>query len=301
MGTFTVPVLPYVAPYGGASKVVLSLADVAPAKNICLSAFPDENLSYQNAKLQFFHTDAAMLASLGFPGVADSRVNAKFFCSYLDLMATKKARIEPDADSIVTGATFGVGFRMAIVAYGMDASVTSSFSGIAASAKLGIGSTSYQILPIGGGLEVLRTAKPLITNLTGDFTIETLEAIGAVQHELAQLYVNKNTRMTPELVSVDIDIDKLAWIYSGGKSEDYMHILQGQHYALQRAYRGESSNEAIGHGKDGGALWPVPDDGAAPDYEGIVQDFYSRILKLEADEKPAALQKQIQLMVSAGD
>lgn len=301
---FTVPVMPYVATFDGVEDVVLSLVGIAPTQNIRMTAEkPDPvTATYQKADLKVVQTNASVLGHLGFPGVVDLRVSTKVSCSYMDLLATRKVEMPPgnDKNNLIVGATFGLGFRMAIIAYDIDANTTSSFSGIAASAKLKLGSTNYQILPIGGGLTVLEKARPLITNLAGEFTIETLEAIGAVEYALADLYINHHESMTAELVSVDIDIDRLAALYSGGQSRDYMSVMQGQSYALQQAYRNVSLVEAIEHG-NAAAAWPVPTDrDPSPNYEAITKDFYSRILQLKPDQKPAHLKESLTNMAVAG-
>jgi len=298
MGTLTVPVTPFIAKLGGVDNVVLSLADIAPANMITLADRPAADSTYTALDLSIVKTNFSVLASLGFGDFMSTKISSNTFCSYMDLVVSQHITPTLAPDSIVVGATFGLGFRLAILAYDIDASFSASFADIAAAAKLKMGYTSYQIIAVGGGLQVIGAAQPLIGNLTGEFTVETLESIGAVQAELTQLYVNKNKGLTPELLSVDIDLDRMAKLYSGyggSTPRHYMDVMSSQHYALQRAWRGRTLTESLAD-IQANANWS---QNVTPD---IVTDFYTRILGLKADQVPDAdpIRKRLRIMLQAG-
>jgi hypothetical protein len=295
MGKISVPVMPYIANFGGIDNVVLSLTDIAPPNRIRLLERSEPGVTYQQVDLKVVNTNISALGSLGFGDFVSTKLSSKCFCSYMDLIVTREMPANLDPNSIIVGATFGLGFRMAIVAYDVDASLSSNFSGIAAAAKLKMGSTSYQILSIGGGLDVIAAAQPLVANLSGDFTVETLETIGFVQAQLADLFINKNPKLMPELVSVELDLDRMAKLYSGEtKSLRYMDMMRGQHYALQRARKNRTLEEALADA-DKNADWSKVD-------RDVVKDFYQRILELKPNQKPDSdfIKKRIRIMVEAG-
>lgn len=284
-----VPVMPYLASFGGVNDVVLSLISVAPTANLRLTAKLPRDVKYKALDLTLVNTNLSVLASLGFGDTVSAKSSSKMFCSYMDLCVSTTIDND-DKDSIVARAKFGLGFRLAITAFDVDVKYSSSFASIAAAAKLKMGYTNYQVVAIGGGLKALEVARPLISNLTGDFTIETVETIGSVQSALTELYIKRNDGMTPELLSVDLNLEKMAEVYSGGKTRNYRDLLRGQAYALQRAQRQVSSEEA------------VKQISTRPDWSGVskevVQDFYARILDLQPGQKPRS--EQVKLMLFGG-
>jgi hypothetical protein len=283
----------HVGTFDGADNVVLSLTSVAPAKNITIKDRPQSGIKYEALDIAMINTSFSVLGSLGFGDFMSTKISSNVFCSYMDLVVSKHIDITSNPDSIIGGATFGLGFRLAILAYNIDMKYASSFASIAAAAKLKLGYTSYQVVAVGGGLSALSAAQPLISNLTGDFTIETVETIGAVQSQLTDLYVNKNTDMTPQLLSVDLDLTKMAQIYSGSTAKSYRQLLEGQSYALQRAWRGRTLEQALQDAK-GQPHWSVV---SGP----VVEDMYTRILGLGRQQAPDDVTKRrVQIMLFGG-
>lgn len=298
MATITVPVTPYIADFSVAgipcSNVVLSLADVAPPEHIRLPDRPARGSTYSSIDLTMMNTDFSVLVALGFGDSFSAKAHSQVYCSYMDLAVTKRVEKNSDRNSIITAATFGLGFRLAIVTYGLDSSIAMNLGDVAAAAKLRMGYTSYQILAVGGGLKVISTAQPLIANLAGEFNVETLELIGAVQAQLTDLYINQNSDMVPELMSVDIDLDRMANLYSGGKgkSPSYMDLMKAQRFALQQARHGHTLTRALEE-MDKEPAWTVD--------RSIVKDLYERVLGLKADEAPRGSNPHdIRIMLDAG-
>lgn len=300
MGTITVPVTPYIADFSVSGKpctnVVLSLADIAPPEFIRLPVRPKPESKYTSIDLTMMSTDFSVLASLGFGDFLSAKVSSKIHCSYMDLAVTKRVEINPDNQSIITAATFGLGFRLAIITYDLDSNVAMNLGDVAAAAKLRMGHTSYQIMAIGGGLKVISTAQPLIANLAGEFNVETLELIGAVQAQLTDLYINQNSDMIPELMSVDIELDKMASVYANHKGDNppsYMELMKAQRFALQQARKGHHLIEALKEMKRV-PEWKVD--------ERIVRDLYKRVLGIEKDDgRPTDKnQHEIRIMLDAG-
>lgn len=298
MGTITVPVTPYIADFSVSEKpcdnVVLSLADIAPPEYIRLPNRPKPDSKYSSIDLAMMSTNFSVLVSLGFGDSFSAKADSNVHCSYMDLAVTKRVESNYDNKSIIAAATFGLGFRLAIITYGLDSSIAMNLGDVAAAAKLRMGYTSYQILAVGGGLKVISTAQPLIANLAGEFNVETLELIGAVQAQLTDLYINQNSDMVPELMSVDIDLDKMANLYSGGKSQgpSYMQLMKAQRFALQQARHGRTLTQALEQ-MDRKPAWAVD--------RSIVKDLYERVLGLKADEEPRGSNPHdIRIMLDAG-
>jgi hypothetical protein len=298
MGTVSVPIMPHVGSFGGSDDVVLSLLDLAPPGRIRFKgSATGEGSPYQKIGLKIVNTSVKALASLGFAEFVSSRVSSNFFCSYMDLAITKSIQNE-DKDSLISEAIFGIGFRLAIVAFDMDAKVNANFAAVASAGKIKGGMTSYQIISIGGGIDVIKTARPLITNLSGDFNVETLETIGFVEAELAKLLIGKN-KFIPQLMSVSLDLDKMARYYSNWTNPKeeihYMDLMRSQRYALQRAHRNRTLVEALDDLDKNPTLYPdIKRD--------VVVDFYLQILGVKENERPEKepLKKRIRIMFGAG-
>lgn len=300
MGTINVPVTPYIADFSASgipcTDVVLSLTDVAPPEYIRLPDRPVTGSKYTSIDLTMMSTNFSVLASLGFGDFLSVNASSNIHCSYMDLAVTQKVERNSDARSIIASATFGLGFRLAIITYGLESSIAMNLSDVAAAAKLRMGHTSYQVMAIGGGLKVISTAQPLIANLAGEFNVETLELIGAVQAQLTDLYINKNSGMIPELMSVDIDLDKMASLYAdhqGDEPVSYVNLMRSQRFALQQARKGHSLKQALEELKR-------RDDWKAD--RSIVKDLYVRVLGLKgADDRPSEQNaRDVRLMLDAG-
>lgn len=295
MGTVSIPVMSHVGEIGGSKDVVLSLLELAPPEKIRFTGRPSSNGSpYQKIDLKVVNTSVQALASLGFAEFVSTKVDSKFFCSYMDLAVSKKVKNQ-DADSFITEAVFGIGFRLAIIAFNMNAEVKANFSAMAAAGKIKGGMTSYQMVAIGGGLDVITKARPLITNLSGDFTVETLETIGFVEAQLAELAIS-NADLIPQLMGVTLDLDKMAKFYANSKDPvAYKSLIVSQHFALWRAFHKNSLEEALSVLKSNPDFSEIRQD--------IVQDYYTRILGIaEAKKRPEEkkLRDRIDLMIYAG-
>jgi hypothetical protein len=276
-----VPVSPYIADLGGVSDVVLSLAGAAPAKNLRLTTVVPREPQYERAKLRMEKTDLQVMAEVGFSGVAEVKAKAGVETHYFlsDLVITVQLD-NPDPDSIITSATYGLGFRIGIIAFDVDVSFTASMASLAAAASLNMAKTSYQVDTIGLGLEALSAVKPLINNVSGPFNVETLETIGAINYELGKLIVDKGNTMQPGVMRVTVDTDRLGSALSDGSVNRFDSVIKGQIFALERAYRDKTGNEAIADAEK------VPEENINAE---VVCQTYEQVLGIDLQQKPQAI------------
>jgi len=274
-----VPVSPHVGTYLGVDNVVLGLAGVAPAPFITLPGRPDATATYTLLDFLTVHTDLSMAASLGFGDIMSAKASAQSQYFLLDLVMSHVMTYPASTTNIIAKATFGVGFRIVISTFKMDASFTASAAGIAAAATAKLGSASYEIQVAGGGLGALGATQPLLSNLCGEFNLETLSKVWLVRDALLEYYKLNAANMVPELLSVEIRPSVLASALSNGLTNDFQSLMLHQVYAVNRCIGSRrSANQAITD--------ITRDPHASSLTPALVTDFYTRVLGLGPDQDP---------------
>ena len=194
------------------------------------------------------------MADLGISGAITFAAQAKTntFCYLSDLKASLTID-NTDATSVIHRATFSVGVRIGIFAFNLDTSMKIDAQTIAAQATVKQAITAYQAVVLGAGVEALDALKPLITDSTGPFTIETLQTIGAVQAGLDTLLADPAAKLTPVLTSVTIDTTKVLQALTNNlvPPVDMTTLLKSRTFALERAYRAKTAQQAVDEVKAG--------------------------------------------------
>lgn len=250
----SVPVSPYIASFGGVDDVVLSLLGLAPTSSLRLPVQPPASAKYSHVNLELQQLDVQGMVDIGMSGAVTftSQAKAQTFFFMSDVAAWVKIP-NTDPASVIVDATFSVGVRIGIFAFNLDTSMTLNAETIAAQATVKQAITAYQAIVLGAGLEAIDAMKPLITNSTGPFRVETLQAIGAVRADLDNLLTDPTTPLTPALTSVTIDTAKVAEAVTGNAVPglELITLLRSHTFAMERAYRSVPAQIAIQEANDG--------------------------------------------------
>ncbi len=269
-----VPASPFVSSYQGVDDVVLSLTGVAPPANIRLTSQIPKTPEYQTGGGRTTKTTLQIMLELGFSSfieiAAKTNLEAYFFLSdtgaYFELE-------NPDKDSIITSAKYGVAVRVGIAAFNLDASVSVSAPSVAAAATLKLASTTYEVMTLGIGLDALHATTPLINNTTGPYDLSTLDTIALVQSAIDDIIFEQTNSLVPILMSVNVDTNRLARVLSNDATSDYSEFVRSQIYGVKQAWYYNSLEDAIADIK--------------PDINPeVLRTIYSDVLNLAPGVKP---------------
>ncbi|HMA33272.1 MAG TPA: hypothetical protein VKY74_02235 [Chloroflexia bacterium] len=259
----SVPVSPYIATFAGVEDVVLSLLGLAPTASLSLPARPPAGVKYSHVTLELQQTDVQGMLDIGISGAVTFAAQAKaqtfFFLSDLSAWVTIP---NTDPTSVIVDATFSVGVRIGIFAFNLDTSMKLDAETVAAQATVKQAITAYQAVVLGAGLEAIDAMKPLITNSTGPFRVETLQTIGAVRAGLEALLADPATSLTPVLTSVTVDTAKVAQAVTNNivAGLDLTTLLKSHTFAMERAFRSvpaQTAVEEVNAGKGPGVTAPL--------------------------------------------
>lgn len=272
----TVPVSPLIATMEGTANVVLSLLGSAPVKNIALPQRPGPGLQYQMLDMTLTKTDISVVADLGFGPMFSLRVASHVYFFLTDLALTVDIPMSSE-DSIISSARFGVGYRIAISAFDLDVKYTSSLGGLAAAASLNLGQTMYEVKAVGGGLPALQAIAPLISDISSKFDVAALETLAIVQNNLGNLYAAHRDKMIPQLMSVEIDVARMAKVLSRGSANAYQELIEGQSFSTVRAWLANNTLEEAE--RDRAQRWPAI-------RAEVVADYYRNVLGVSDTQRP---------------
>jgi hypothetical protein len=266
--------MPYLIdiPDQSARNVVLSLMGIADPRQLALTNVPERLPS--DAGLDFTSTVVSLdaMANFGYTSSVNisAKVGEKFHYIVWNLLATKD--YPEKADGLIRSTRWGIGVRIGITAFNVDAKVHgSNASDIAAAASLNMASAIYEVQVLGGNLETLNTLKPLISQSAGPFNNQTLEMLGAVQGALSVAIKKQREAMIPSLLQVELDARRLL---PKDKKGSLKELMASQNFALERAWRRETGKVARER-----ALKEKPQD-VVPE---LVEEAYSSILHLQPD------------------
>ncbi|RFB05015.1 hypothetical protein [Parvularcula marina] len=291
-----IPVTSDIGKFDDVENVVLSLAGTAPAANITLPSQPGKDTKYSLLDFKLINTDFSMVASLGFGDMASAKasVDYKYFLS--DLALSTDITYPESEDNVIASARFGIGFRIAITTFKMDASFTANIGAVAAASTLKMGYANYEVLTIGGGLEALKAAQPLVASMGGPFDVTSMATLAVVRSELMRLFTDQGSQLTPQLMSVGLRSKAMARLQSGNTTSDYRELLEGQVYAVNRAKgSNRTANQAVADITTRPAWSAVKPE--------VVMDFYTRTLGLGPDEVPNTrpeVMENLKLIFDAG-
>lgn len=262
-----IPVAPYVAEYNGVKDVVLSMVGTAPPQNIRLPKLPNPPPKLQALELVLASTDISVLVDIGVGTMVSAKVSTNIQYFLMDLVMSVDVPID-DPQCIFAAARYGVGFRIGVAAWDIKFEGKVNLGMLAAGATLDLAKTAFDVSAVGGGLPVLTATKPIVASFGARFDVGTLAALSVVRQNLMDLYNQKKTVLQPQLLAVTIDPSRLAAVLSNNVTTDYSELLRGQNYAINRARRNRSLEEALAERSSNPAWTKINAD--------LVQQTYER-------------------------
>lgn len=291
-----VPVSPYIGTITEngeeISDVVLSLYGVVSAKKIRYKLPADTVWKNTIAKWEAGQVSVETLINLGVKSAVtiSNQFKGDVKCYNVEICTEQEVENDKSIEgSLIISAKYSVGFRMDVMAYDIknEAKVDAP-AGLAASSTLSLASTLYQVEVMGGGLEALPLLKPILLASTADFNIQTFEQIGAVEDELFKYIKANSTKLTHSIKSVKIDAKELTDLLFPDGTKNYLKDSAAQTFALERALRVETLNEALKRNQ--GKL-----------NENDIKHVYEKILNLSPDQRPDKdLQNRINWLLNTG-
>lgn len=241
-------VAPYVGNASGVDNVVLSLLALAPPQFLRCTATPGKLPDFQQSQMTMSQLSVSAMADIGFTGASSlaARSNAKVTCFISDLTLSTGWIGNPDTDSIIKKARFGAGIRLGLTALDVHSDYATSIGKLAAAGSTNVAQVSCEAEVVGGGSQFLAALTPLIGMLAGPFTMETLNSLGAVRAELEDVLSKGAAGLSPSLVEVDIDVNQLMKV-TCGQDIELLPEATAEIFALERAWRWQTGNEAVAH------------------------------------------------------
>ena len=153
----------------------------------------------------------------------------------------------PDPASVIVSAAHGIGARIAIAAFNVQVDGEVTATSVAASASLNAASVLCEAIVVGAGLEAVDPLTPLVAISAGPFTISAMTSLGQIQGALDTLIAEQGDTLPSAIVSVRIDTHRVAqkWFKDPGGTLKFEEMLRSQTYALERAYRHVTCEDAL--------------------------------------------------------
>jgi hypothetical protein len=279
---FNVPVSPYVGAIHGEDDVVFSLVNLAPSKDIRLRV-PAGPLKLTEARLSYASTSVEALAELGISSAVTvtNKFSGNTICFNVELIASGVVKNEI-AGGLIDTATLGVGFRIGVIAFNFkNESEVATPALLAASSTLSMSSSLFEVSVLGAGLGALPAVKPLILASISAFDMSTFQTLGAVEVALNEYLINNVAALTPVLLSVSVEADRItSYAYPTGTS-DFKADALAQTYAFERAYHDATLKQALADKRVKERNLNV----------SVIEHVYTSYLKLTPDQKPTASAK----------
>lgn len=291
----SIPVLPYLIYTPGKSDVrhVFSLYDPLNADDSAVAwDTPETGALYPYVDTEASLSSLSELASLGFTSSVTVGLRAEsslHISLHKVLFYRKVANTLYDQGSAIHSLTLGLGFRLAIVCWDIDAKAQlSSPSGIAASTDLRMVGSQFDAHLLGADADALRFFVPVLNQAGNGFDANALGAFEKASSELVDYFGSrtKQRALHPAVVSVNVDFDRV-----GSKTGQFplKNVLASEMYALfMVAHQRFSPNQALAHSHNNPNHWPkshIDDD--------VVRSAYADHFGLRGDERPTEAQAKL--------
>ena len=251
--------------WGMGSKKQISIPTPGPGR------YPDTNFGS-------FSVNSNAMLDIGFNSSAVVRTNTSAQMVYWiwNFLRTRTIKYE-ESESAIVSAKWGIGVRMGIVGWNISADLTViSLNKLAASTSLGMASALYDIQLLGAQLEALDGVRELISNAYGSFNLEQLELIGRAQQRLVEYFRENEDKLTPRLLSVEIDTSKLDSFSAPIPTLDSRATIP---YTLERVYARKTLNEATNVRDQ--TFIDAEREGATAE---SIKHFYNKLFELDGDD-----------------
>lgn len=189
-------------------------------------------------------------------------------------------------ESAIRSMTLGLGFRLAVACWDVQAEAkVGTASGIAASAKLGMLSSQFDVQMLGADADALKFFLPVISKAGSGFGVDELLVLETATRDLTRYFGNaqRQAELVPSILRVDVDFDRVG---SKNGRQPLEHVLAAEMYALfMVAHQGFSPDQALAHSHNQPQHWPK-----AWLTEDLVRKAYLDHFGVEGDQRPTPSQ-----------
>ncbi len=177
-----VAVSPFIGTIDNTEDVVLSLYGTAPVDKLRFKR-SEATLQYNILDWKGGESSIDLLAEIGITSVVTvaAKFSSNIKCFKVDVVMQAEAE-NTIAGSLIRRAFFGIGFRIGVMAFGINEDTKISSPGVlSAASTLHVAQSVYQVVVVGAGVEAMPILQPLLVASTADFDVQTFAVLGAVQ------------------------------------------------------------------------------------------------------------------------
>ncbi len=257
-----------VSPSAEENGVIDSLAAIAPANELKLGD-PPNTTNYSVINVRTSQVTQDLIASLKYSTLINATSTGASYYYLLEALTTLST--VQTGGTVITGQVYGLGLRLAIKTWSIDASLTANVSLVAASVELNASGSSYIFETIGVGLESLSACASLYQGIGGKFDIARLSAFsGAIEDVMDYLIANAST-LTPRLLGVTVDMASINTAFTSSISGIY---------ALNQIIKGNSLTNAMQN-------IPLTLPADEPIQQALVSSVYAQVVGTDPTQKPS--------------